>query len=62
METADAFVRPARAADAADLGGYQPRDRQRPVSPALRLYAAMATSGSTGAVRDISQLGTQPGS
>ncbi len=41
----------------ANLGGYQPRNRQRPVSTALRLYAAMATSGSTGAVRDISQIG-----
>jgi dihydroxy-acid dehydratase len=41
----------------ANLGGYQPRDRQRPVSAALRVYAAMATSGSTGAVRDISQIG-----
>jgi dihydroxy-acid dehydratase len=41
----------------ADLGGYRPRDRQRPVSVALQAYAAMATSASTGAARDISQLG-----
>lgn len=40
----------------ADLGGYRPRDRQRPVSAALRAYAAMATSASTGAARDVSQL------
>ena len=40
----------------ADLGGYRPRDRQRPVSVALQAYAAMATSASTGAARDISQL------
>jgi dihydroxy-acid dehydratase len=40
-----------------ELGGYRPRDRQRPVSVALQAYAAMATSASTGAARDISQLG-----
>ncbi|MCW2916961.1 MAG: dihydroxy-acid dehydratase [Actinomycetia bacterium] len=40
----------------ADLGGYRPLDRQRPVSAALQAYAAMATSASTGAARDISQL------
>jgi dihydroxy-acid dehydratase len=42
----------------AELGGYRPRDRQRPVSAALQAYAAMATSASTGAARDITQLGT----
>jgi len=40
-----------------ELGGYRPKDRQRPVSAALQAYAAMATSASTGAARDISQLG-----
>jgi dihydroxy-acid dehydratase len=39
-----------------DLGGYRPRDRRRPVSAALQAYAAMATSASTGAARDITQL------
>jgi dihydroxy-acid dehydratase len=34
-------------------GGYLPADRDRPVSAALRAYAAMATSASTGAVRDV---------
>jgi dihydroxy-acid dehydratase len=38
-------------------GGYRPADRIRPVSEALRVYAALATSASTGAVRDISRLG-----
>jgi dihydroxy-acid dehydratase len=38
------------------LGGYRPADRHRPVSEALRVYAALATSASTGAVRDISKL------
>ncbi|NRQ35463.1 dihydroxy-acid dehydratase [Nonomuraea sp. NN258] len=40
----------------ADLGGYRPRDRKRPVSVALQAYAAMTTSASTGASRDLSQL------
>ena len=31
-------------------------DRERVVSAALRLYAAMATSADTGAVRDLSLL------
>jgi len=31
---------------------WQPRDRQRPVSAALRAYARLATSSATGAVRD----------
>ncbi|MFI7135420.1 dihydroxy-acid dehydratase [Nonomuraea sp. NPDC050153] len=40
----------------ADLGGYRPRDRNRPVSVALQAYAAMTTSASTGASRDLTQL------
>ncbi|WP_055477489.1 dihydroxy-acid dehydratase [Sphaerimonospora mesophila] len=40
----------------ADLGGYRPRDRQRSVSAALQAYAALTTSASTGASRDLSQL------
>ena len=39
-----------------ELGSHRPRDRRRPVSAALQAYAAMATSASTGASRDISQL------
>jgi dihydroxy-acid dehydratase len=41
----------------AELGRFRPRDRRRPVTVALQAYAAMATSASTGATRDISQLG-----
>ncbi len=41
----------------AALGSYRPTDRDRHVSEALRVYAALATSASTGAVRDISRLG-----
>jgi dihydroxy-acid dehydratase len=32
---------------------WQPVDRQRVVSKALRAYAALATSASTGAVREV---------
>ncbi|HEX9344227.1 MAG TPA: dihydroxy-acid dehydratase [Actinomycetota bacterium] len=39
-----------------DLGGWRPRDRDRPVSAALQAYAALATSASTGAVRDLGLL------
>jgi dihydroxy-acid dehydratase len=40
----------------ASLGSYQPVDRQRPVSAALQVYAAMATSAATGAARDITLI------
>jgi len=36
-----------------DAGGYAPVARDRAVSPALRAYAAMATSADTGAIRDV---------
>lgn len=36
---------------------WKPVERQRPVSAALRAYAALTTSADTGAVRDVSQLG-----
>jgi dihydroxy-acid dehydratase len=36
-----------------EAGGYAPLARDRAVSPALRAYAAMATSADTGAVRDV---------
>ena len=35
---------------------WQPVSRQRVVSPALQVYAAMTTSADTGAVRDVGQL------
>ncbi len=35
---------------------WQPKNRQRPVSAALRAYAAMTTSAAHGAVRDVSQI------
>ena len=47
-----------RSALIAALGRYRPAARQRSVSPALQIYAAMATSAATGAARDISQIAT----
>ncbi|MCK9898867.1 dihydroxy-acid dehydratase [Frankia sp. Cpl3] len=43
----------ARRAEIEAGGGYRPVGRERPVSAALRAYAAMATSASTGAARDV---------
>ena len=40
----------------ATLGSYRPADRHRPVSTALQVYAAMATSAATGAARDITLI------
>ncbi|WP_420120277.1 dihydroxy-acid dehydratase [Nakamurella sp.] len=37
-------------------GGYRPVTRDRPVSTALRAYAAMATSADRGAVRDVAGI------
>jgi len=44
--------------DAKGSGAWKPVARERQVSQALKVYAAMATSASRGAVRDISQLET----
>jgi dihydroxy-acid dehydratase len=38
------------------LGSYRPVARERPVSAALQIYAAMATSAATGAARDVSLI------
>lgn len=43
--------------EARDKTAWQPVDRQRVVSKALQAYAAMTTSASRGAVRDLTQLG-----
>lgn len=37
----------------ADIGAFTPRERDRPVSKALRAYALLATSADRGAVREI---------
>ncbi len=44
------------AMEARGRNAWKPVDRQRQVSDALKAYAAMATSASRGAVRDVSQL------
>jgi dihydroxy-acid dehydratase len=48
-----------RRRDAMEATGkpWKPKSRNRIVSPALRAYAAMATSADTGAVRDLSRIG-----
>jgi dihydroxy-acid dehydratase len=58
LDVPDAELAMRRDKIIATLGGYRPVDRQRPVSQALQVYAAMATSASTGAVRDLSLLGS----
>lgn len=45
-----------RRARLIDGTGYRPVDRARPVSLALRAYAAMATSADRGAVRDVEKV------
>lgn len=47
----------AELAERAAAASYRPADRERPVSAALRAYAALATSADKGAVRDVSLLG-----
>ncbi|RSM40903.1 dihydroxy-acid dehydratase [Amycolatopsis balhimycina DSM 5908] len=44
-----------RAKTEASERPWQPKDRQRPVTAALRAYARMATSADTGAVRDVNK-------
>jgi dihydroxy-acid dehydratase len=49
-------LRVRRERHLAEHGAFIARDRERAVSVALRAYAAMATSASTGAVRDVNLL------
>ena len=58
LDVPDTELAARRASLVAALGGYRPADRQRPVSEALRVYAALATSASSGAVRDLGRLGS----
>ena len=58
LDVPDEVLAERRQALLASLGSYRPASRQRPVSAALQVYAALATSASTGAARDISALGT----
>jgi len=52
----DAELAARRERVVSSLGSYRPAGRQRPVSAALQVYAAMATSAATGAARDISLI------
>jgi dihydroxy-acid dehydratase len=56
LDVPEAELAARRASLLGSLGSYRPASRQRPVSPALQMYAALATSASTGAVRDTSAL------
>ncbi len=50
------LARRRAAQDGRGEQAWKPVSRQRPVSAALRAYAAMTTSADTGAVRDVSQV------
>jgi dihydroxy-acid dehydratase len=56
LDVPDSVLAERRQALLASLGTYRPASRQRPVSAALQVYAALATSASTGAARDIAAL------
>ena len=51
------LARRRAAMTAKGAGAWQPEGRDRPVSQALRAYAAMTTSAAHGAVRDLGRLG-----
>ena len=50
------LARRRAAMEAKGRAAWKPANRNRPVSPALRAYAAMTTSAAFGAVRDVSQI------
>jgi dihydroxy-acid dehydratase len=56
LDVPDAELALRRDRLVASLGSYRPVDRRRPVSAALQVYAAMATSAATGAARDITLI------
>src|SRR6476469_2160464 len=53
LDVADEVLAERRAKMEAGERPWQPRERDRPVSKALRAYAALATSAHTGAVRRV---------
>jgi dihydroxy-acid dehydratase len=61
LEVPDAELADRRERLQASAGGFRPASRHRPVSQALQVYAAMATSASTGAVRDLGAFSPMPG-
>jgi len=56
LDVPDSVLAERRQALLGSLGSYRPAARKRSVSAALQVYAALATSASTGAARDISVL------
>ena len=57
LRVSDQMLSARRAAmEAKGDGAWLPVNRERPVSQALKAYAAMTTSADRGAVRDLSQL------
>ena len=56
LDVSEAELASRRDRVLATLGSYRPADRLRPVSAALQVYAAMATSAATGAARDITLI------
>jgi dihydroxy-acid dehydratase len=56
LDVPDAILAARRERVLSSLGSYRPADRQRQVSAALQVYAAMATSAATGAARDITLI------
>ena len=57
VRVSDEVLAQRRAAmDAKGSAGWKPVNRERKVSAALKAYAAMTTSASRGAVRDVTQL------
>jgi dihydroxy-acid dehydratase len=52
----DELARRRQAQAARGAAAFTPAKRERVVSAALQVYAAMTTSADTGAVRDLSQL------
>ena len=57
LAVSDEALRQRRATiQARGAMAWQPANRQRSISAALRAYAAMTTSAARGAVRDVSQV------
>jgi dihydroxy-acid dehydratase len=56
LDVPEAELAARREALLSSLGSYRPANRERPVSAALQVYAALATSAATGAARDITLL------
>jgi len=55
----EVMVERRKRMEARGANAYRPLKRQRPVSAALRAYAALTTSAARGAVRDVTQVERQ---